>query len=270
MSRHALPFRLLSENRERSAVVVKFGGSVTSHEDGSIHTSYFEQFFLTLQQDLQAVAQRFAFVIGGGALARRLMEAEVTDKAKHQRGLEATWHNAEALLRFFLQSGYSSSMSVPKSEHALMQQLRQNGDSLLVAGGTRVGHSTDTVAVQIAEEFRRQGNEALILMLSNVSSMFTADPRHDPTAVPIFAGSPQEMVQRGILIDEPEKFTPKMEVPLDPLAVRHLVSQTDETATPLFFTGAQEYLAMQHVLQNQWPETGTLLYPEAQFARALK
>jgi len=83
---------------------------------------------------------------------------------------------------------------------------------VLVAAGWKPGFSTDYDAVLLAERFGAQ----MLINLSNIEKVYTADPRTDPTAKPIDKITWADF--RSMVGDE---WIPGKNVPFDPIASRH-------------------------------------------------
>jgi uridylate kinase len=83
---------------------------------------------------------------------------------------------------------------------------------VLVAAGWKPGFSSDYDAVILAERF----NAPVVINLSNIEQVYTADPRSDPGAKPIEAIGWADFIR--LVGDE---WTPGKNVPFDPVASRH-------------------------------------------------
>jgi uridylate kinase len=83
---------------------------------------------------------------------------------------------------------------------------------VLVAAGWKPGFSTDYDAVLLAERFGAQ----MLINLSNIEKVYTADPRTDKNARPIDKITWADF--RAMVGDE---WVPGKNVPFDPVASRH-------------------------------------------------
>ena len=83
------------------------------------------------------------------------------------------------------------------------------GGTVLVAAGWKPGFSTDFDAVVLAERFQAD----VVVNLSNIAKVYTADPKADPSATPIDTISWADF--RAMVGDE---WSPGKNVPFDPIA----------------------------------------------------
>jgi len=83
---------------------------------------------------------------------------------------------------------------------------------VLVAAGWKPGFSSDNDAVLLAERF----NSKMVINLSNIEKVYTADPKKDPSARPLDRISWEDF--RAMVGDE---WVPGKNVPFDPVASRH-------------------------------------------------
>jgi uridylate kinase len=143
-------------------------------------------------------------IVGAGNIWRG-----VTGSVKMQRtradhmGMLATTMNAIALQDAFLRNGLDTVvMSAVEMDtyadhfsarHA--DRLLSEGKIVIFAGGTGSPYfSTDTGAALRAAEI---GADA-ILMAKNIDYIYTADPRKDPTATPLYDVSYNEIIDRDL------------------------------------------------------------------------
>jgi uridylate kinase len=84
--------------------------------------------------------------------------------------------------------------------------------NIMVASGWKPGFSTDNDAVLLAERFAAK----VVINLSNIEKVYTADPRTDPTAQPLDAISWEDF--RALVGDE---WAPGKNTPFDPVASKH-------------------------------------------------
>jgi len=114
---------------------------------------------------------RLFLVVGGGKTARKYIQAarefEVSESVLDELGILASRLNA-LLFATCLKEG-----ELVGNFHEVLHTR-----GLPVLGGTTPGQTTDTVAVLLAELVRAD----LMIKVSNVDGIYTADPRMDPTA----------------------------------------------------------------------------------------
>ena len=193
--------------------VISLGGSIVA-PDG-VDTDFVKKFVSLIKSFIDADSTRqFIFVVGGGGPARRYQSAyrEITagfskfkDDEADWVGIMATRLNAQLIKA--LMSDWCSQEVVTNPHEA--QQLTGN---VLVAAGWKPGFSTDFDAVLLAEKFGAD----MVLNLSNIDKVFTADPKVDPNARPIDAISWADF--RAMVGDE---WVPGKNVPFDPITSRH-------------------------------------------------
>jgi len=197
--------------------VISLGGSIVA-PDG-VDIEFLKKFVSLIKSFIEADSTRqFIFVVGGGAPARRYQSAyreiaasfggtsiKFKDDEADWVGIMATRLNAQ-LIRA-LMSDWCGQEVVTNPHEA--QQLTGN---VLVAAGWKPGFSTDFDAVLLAEKFGAD----MVLNLSNIDKVFTADPKVDPNASPIDTISWADF--RAMVGDE---WVPGKNVPFDPIASRH-------------------------------------------------
>lgn len=239
-----------------NAIVIKFGGSVCTSEDG-INPDYFDSFFLQFRDILMEYSY-VVCVIGGGPRARMLQSQATTNQEKDRVGIKATQEHAAQLrdiMRDHELQVHPTIASNPQQAHTLFNKLQPQ---FYCVGGLEVGQSTDAVAVTIARYLMDQQIETSLLFLSNVSAVFTQDPMHNPEAPAIKEASVHDLIERQILIDDPAAFVPGMNIILDPVAC-HLLDTTVENITS-FLISALSFSEIRKFLSRQTPNQGTLLF----------
>jgi uridylate kinase len=116
-------------------------------------------------------------VTGGGKNARRYIDAARRNGASEalcdQIGILASRLNAKL---FIISLGDDAYPDVPESVEAL-KRVFQLG-KIVVMGGLQPGHSTNAVTAIAAETVGAQ----LLINVTNVDGVYTADPKKDPNA----------------------------------------------------------------------------------------
>ena len=79
-------------------------------------------------------------------------------------------------------------------------------------GGTVPGHTTDTVAIKMAKEL----NSKLVVIATNVSHVYTSDPRVDSNAIPLERITLEEL---GVLSNVGKPIQPGSSFAVDPVGV---------------------------------------------------
>ncbi|MDC7220677.1 MAG: UMP kinase [Spirochaetales bacterium] len=188
--------------------VLDLGGSLVAQETMDIDFLKKIRTFLIdwLEEDDE---RKLIIIIGGGHPARVFQNAyrEVTgSEANHDEqdwiGIMATRLNAQLVHALFSKYCFDDVVYDPTV-------IKTMTGRVLVGAGWKPGWSTDYDAVLLAEAF---GAER-VLNLSNISKVYTADPRKDPNAQPLDAISWTDY--RAMCGDE---WTPGMNAPFDPVA----------------------------------------------------
>ena len=121
-------------------------------------------------------------VVGGGVSARKgiSMVINSTDNPlAHDRvGISATRLNATIIRECLSAYGIIVAERLPSSASEAVE-ISSNG--VVVMGGTHPGHTTDYVAIEVASKFSA-GN---CIIATNVSHVYSSDPKVDPDAMPM-------------------------------------------------------------------------------------
>ncbi len=163
---------------------------------------------------------QFTIIVGGGTQARRYIDAatevmgsEITTNDQDWLGIHATRFNAH-LVRTIFRSVAQPALIIDPEEDVIDDSYK-----LIVAAGWKPGWSTDYVATKIAERL----GAPLIFNLSNITQVYTADPKKDPNAKPV-----EKMLWADFRKMVGDKWVPGMNAPYDPIAAR-LASEHDMT-----------------------------------------
>jgi len=204
--------------------VISLGGSivapVTSTEaqqgrgsplDG-VDTNFLKNFTGLIRSVLEKDSQRrFIFVVGGGGPARQWQNAyrEITESAKNEEadwiGIMATRLNAQLIKAVMGEWCSHEVVTNPAEVSPLTSRV-------LVAAGWKPGFSTDYDAVLLAERFGAD----MVINLSNIEKVYTADPKADPNARPI-----DKITWADFRVMTGDEWVPGKNVPFDPVASRH-------------------------------------------------
>lgn len=187
--------------------VLSLGGSIIA-PDG-VDIEFLNKFKSAISSYLdEDKSRKIILVCGGGAPARiyqnalRQVNPKASANAQDWLGIKATHLNGSLVNAIF--SDYSNNELVinPTDNFAFDGQV-------LVAAGWKPGFSTDTDAVYLAKKFGGK----LIINLSNIKKVYTADPKLDPRATPIDTIAWADF--RKIVGDE---WVPGKNTPFDPIA----------------------------------------------------
>ncbi len=195
------------------SIVIALGGSLLSDEDSDKIESW-KINFVNLISSIINLGMNVLIVVGGGKLARRNIskakENGMNDKYELDIiGIDATRENAKEIINLF-SNIQNLNKTVPKSIEDGSISF-QNYD-LTIMGGTVPGHTTDAVAIKMAKEL----NSKLVVIATNVSHVYTSDPRVDANASPIEKISLNEL---GILSGVGKPIQPGSSFAVDPVGV---------------------------------------------------
>ena len=187
--------------------VVSLGGSLLFRPDGSVDTPFLEQ-FCRLVRERVLRGDRFVITVGGGRYARVYQEAlsalHATDNERGDWiGIYATRFNAQFVRLLFADLAPGDIIYDPEAP------LPDN--SVIIAGGTTPGWSTDYVATLLG---KRVGAERII-NVTNVPYVYDKDPAQYPDAVAFESLTWDEY---GALI--PKEWVPGLHAPFDPRGAR--------------------------------------------------
>ncbi len=200
-------------------VVVSLGGSLIV-PDG-VDTEFLRQ-LTALIHELVEDGYRFVLITGGGSTAREYQRAaaalcKVPADDLDWLGIHSTRLNAHLLRTIFRDDAYQRIITNPRDDP--LPKAAQH--KIIVGAGWRPGFSTDYDAAVIAE---RIGAKRFV-NLSNVSQVFTEDPKKNPEAKPHERLNWSEL--RAIIGDD---WSPGLHVPFDPVAAKLCQEQGLEVA----------------------------------------
>ena len=149
-------------------------------------------------------------IVGGGDLARRYQQAlasiaPVTTHQKDLIGISATHMNARFVQGVFNDDAEKDIITDPTNAPKSFYK------PILVAGGWKPGSSTDYVAVLLAKKY----GVKVLLNLSNISHVFSVDPKVDEDATRFDNLSWDEYIEMI-----PPEWSPGAHFPFDPVASR--------------------------------------------------
>lgn len=147
-------------------IIFALGGSVV-HPD-NIDEEYVRKFANFAKELMKK--HRLGIVIGGGKLARRKIE-EARKKGANQSecdylGIDTSRYNASVV---------SQAMGLPPQIPESLKDARNimEKKGIVIMGGTEPGHSTDAVAVLLAE----YANADMVLKATDVAGIYDKDPQ---------------------------------------------------------------------------------------------
>lgn len=188
--------------------------------------------------------RRLIVVVGGGGPARAWQQAyrEAVDMpdvdAQDWIGIMATRLNAQLIRSLFLDLCPHDVVTDPESVSVF-------GGRILVAAGWKPGFSTDFDSVVLAQRFQAD----VVVNLSNIARVYTADPRIDANAKPIDTMSWKDF--RAMVGDE---WTPGKNVPFDPIASK----RAQELGLRVVCAAGRDLANLRLILDDQ-PFVGTTI-----------
>lgn len=227
--------------------VISLGGSIVAPD--KVDAAFLRSFTAAIVEHLEADSEhRLILVCGGGATAREYQRAYSTVAEKEAEsdaldwiGIAATRLNAELLKQLF--RGYCPEQVVTDPSAVSVFPGR-----ILVAAGWKPGFSTDYDAVLLAERFQAD----TLLNLSNITRVYTADPKTDPEARPLDSLSWAEFRQ---LVGE--TWRPGINLPFDPVATRLAA----ELALRVIVAGGRDIENLKNILAGR-PFEGSVIGPD--------
>ncbi|MBT4111152.1 hypothetical protein HOE37_04805 [Candidatus Woesearchaeota archaeon] len=198
--------------------IIKYGGSKVSPTPETRDDSFIDSLIELVQKYSE---QEFMIIIGGGALAgkKQADEPDADDERKDWLGIEATWENAEYVIKRFQDSGVEK--VCPEVIKDPTKEV--SGYRIYFAGGWKPGNSTDYVTMTLAVTY---GAEKVIKIsdfevVKDLSPLEIKDlskgEKHQrlDEAEDLPEATWQKMVN---LVGT--KWVPRLNTPLDPLAAK--------------------------------------------------
>jgi len=198
-------------------VVISLGGSlIVPHlsDDGGVDVAFLRKFRAFIVGEIKK-GKRFIIVAGGGKTTRVYQKAAtLISKASSDDldwvGIASTKLNAHVLLSMFRAAAYPHIIDHEPSAREI-EKLTNADKSLYIASGWVPGQSTDHVAVRLAQKFGARD----VVNASNIPFVYDKDPKKHKDAKPIRGISWREY--RKLI---PQKWTPGLSTPIDPVAAR--------------------------------------------------
>ncbi|OQB97005.1 MAG: Uridylate kinase [Spirochaetes bacterium ADurb.Bin110] len=240
-------------------IVISLGGSIVAPQEGPSGL-FLYNFRNVLLSWLNGEDHKVIIVVGGGYAARQWQKAykEMIEIDKtisgdggsrigrdadvrqslDRIGIAATRLNAQLIKEVF--SDYSRDPIVTDPSADITMNSR-----ILIAAGWKPGFSTDYDAVILAERFHAEK----ILNLSDVSQIYSADPKVDPNAKPILHISFDSLLK---MIGT--EWDPGANVPFDPIAA----AKARELGITVIFASGNNLMNFADIL-NDKPFIGTII-----------
>lgn len=186
--------------------VISLGGSIIVPDE--IDTRFVKKFTTLILREVKK-GHKFFVVTGGGATARKYIKAlrvfrRVPDRDLDWIGISATKMNAQLLLSAFGPAARKKLIVDPSHRFGDLKKIN-------LVSGWKPGWSTDYVATRIAQTYGLK----MILNLSNIDYVYTADPRRDKHAKKIL-----QMTWTRFRKQFGSTWDPGANVPFDPVAAK--------------------------------------------------
>jgi len=227
--------------------VISLGGSIVAPDQVDI--DFITRFRNTIRDYLREQASgKIILIVGGGGPARSYQSAyrSIAGPAAERDqqdwiGIAATRLNGELVRGVFLTDCAEPLVTDPHGVESFSGRI-------LVAAGWKPGFSTDNDAVILAERF----NAETVVNLSNISKVYTADPKLDPGAEPLDQISWKEF--RAMVGDT---WEPGKNLPFDPVAAKRAA----ELGLRVITAAGKDLPNLEALLRNK-PFEGTVIGPE--------
>lgn len=190
---------------KKPLLVISVGGSLIVPDQ--INVPFLREFKSVIEDFIHS--HRFIIIAGGGKTARNYIQAaaqvsELTKDDLDWIGIHTTRLNAQLLRDIFRRHANRFVVKHP-------DRARPFAEDMLVAAGWKPGHSTDLVAVKLAEKF----GVGTVVNLSNIDYVYTADPKKDSSARPL-----SQMSWTDFRKMVGNQWDPGLNAPFDPVASR--------------------------------------------------
>ena len=189
--------------------VISLGGSIVapSNPDVEFLTGFKKLVARYLDEDK---SRKLIFVVGGGGPARvyqkaaKEIDSSLCNDSLDWIGIMATRLNAQFVKEIFHPYCTDPVITNPTENFLFTSQL-------LLAAGWKPGFSTDTDAVYLAKKC----GASTIINLSNISKIYSDDPKVNPNAIPLDHLSWNDYKK---MIGQ--EWTPGKNAPFDPIATK--------------------------------------------------
>lgn len=191
---------------KKETIVLSLGGSIVVPDE--IDVNFLKKFRQLILQSLKKYI-KIIIVVGGGKICRKYQAAvkKITSPPLGELdwiGISATKLNAELIRVIFAKYAFPLVVSKPNKKIKTSKKI-------IIGSGSFPGSSSDLDAVLLAENFGAKK----VVNLSNISYVYTKDPRKFKEAKPIKKISWPEFKK---VIGT--KFRPGMNAPFDPVAAK--------------------------------------------------
>jgi len=188
----------------KETIIISLGGSLVAPND--IDTGFLKVFKKTVVKFLDS--KKFFIIVGGGKIWRNyqkaLLEFGADNKERDLVGIEVSRLNAKVVRQMFSEIAFSEIITNPTKKISTKKDI-------VVGGGWKPGWSTDYCSVMLAKNMGIK----TIVNLTNIDYVFDKDPNKFKNAKAI-----KEITWKDFRKIVPDKWTPGLSAPFDPIASR--------------------------------------------------
>lgn len=192
---------------KKAPVIISLGGSLIVPKAG-IDTAFLKRFKAFIAKRV-AKGERFVLICGGGSTARSYQKAaravgQLSREDVDWIGIHSTRLNAHLLRTIFQKMAHATVVKNPLAPPAFREPV-------LIAAGWKPGWSTDYCATLLASSL----GASVVLNLSDIDRVYSADPKKDPKAKPL-----SEISWKAFRKMVGNRWDPGANVPFDPVAAK--------------------------------------------------
>lgn len=195
-------------------ILIKFSGESLAGSDESVDPARLD----LLARDIEEIVAHeveVAVVLGGGNIWRgnRAIDRGMDAAQAHYMGMLATIINALAMQDALERRGiFTRAMTAIKMDEVAEPYIRrrairhlEKGRVIILAGGTGNPYfTTDSAAALRAAEIHA---EVILMAKNGVDGVYSADPRHDPTATRFDHLTYMDVLSRGLTVMDSTALT---------------------------------------------------------------
>ena len=227
-------------------LVLKIGGSLLFDEKGQFHLPRIQDFARIIRKIVQN-GHELALVVGGGALARRLINHGKTlggdRQAQDWLGITATRASAQLMITALQDIAYPVPILSEEQVPSFSKKTK-----LVVAGGFLPDQSTNAVAARIAELVDAQ----ILINATDVDGVYNEDPKQFPHAQLLTVVTPTKLREViSSLSSEPGTYK---------LFDKRALDIVERAHVEVWFVNGQDPQNILQAIENQ--KIGTRLIPE--------
>ena len=192
---------------KKAPVIISLGGSLIVPKTG-IDAAFLKRFRAFIAKRV-AKGERFVLICGGGSTARAYQKAaravgHLSREDVDWIGIHSTRLNAHLLRTVFRKLAHATVVKNPLAPPSFREPV-------LIAAGWKPGWSTDYCATLLASSL----GASVVLNLSDIDHVYSADPKKDPRAKPL-----DRIGWKAFRKLVGNRWDPGANVPFDPVAAK--------------------------------------------------